>query len=222
MDIKSHQRINQTLLTPLEKPVLQILAAQMPRWVTPDVLTAVGILGAMVIFISYCLTNIDRNFLWLVDLGFAINWFGDSLDGTLARYRKIERPKYGFFLDHTVDAFNEFIIVMGLGLSPYVSFAIACLGLIGYLLLSVLVYVRTAVDGVFQISYGQLGPTEVRVIFILLNTIMYFMVFPKITLPFGVLSVYDVIFAILAAILILIFIGSSVKSGIELSNVDQK
>jgi archaetidylinositol phosphate synthase len=222
MDIKSHQRINQTLLTPLEKPVLQILASKMPRWVTPDVLTAVGILGAMIIFISYCLTNLDRNFLWLVDLGFAINWFGDSLDGTLARYRKIERPKYGFFLDHTVDAFNEFIIVMGLGLSPYVNFAIACLGLIGYLLLSVLVYVRTAVDGVFQISYGQLGPTEVRIIFILLNTIMYFMGFPKITLPFGVLSVYDLIVGILAAILILIFIGSSIKSGIELSNVDQK
>jgi phosphatidylglycerophosphate synthase len=222
MDIKSHQRINQTLLTPLEKPVLQILAAQMPRWVTPDVLTAVGILGATIIFISYCLTNIDRNFLWLVDLGFAINWFGDSLDGTLARYRKIERPKYGFFLDHTVDAFNEFIIVIGLGLSPYVNFAIACLGLIGYLLLSVLVYVRTAVDGVFKISYGQLGPTEVRIIFILLNTIMYFMGFPQITLPFGVISVYDLIVGILAAILILIFIGSSIKSGIELSNVDQK
>lgn len=222
MDIKSHQRINQTLLTPLEKPVLQILASKMPRWVTPDVLTAVGILGAMIIFISYCLTNLDRNFLWLADLGFAINWFGDSLDGTLARYRKIERPKYGFFLDHTVDAFNEFAIVMGLGLSPYVSFAIACLGLIGYLLLSVLVYVRTAVDGVFKISYGQLGPTEVRVIFILLNTLIYFWEFPKITLPFGVLSVYDLIVGILAAILILMFIGSSIKSGIELSNVDQK
>jgi phosphatidylglycerophosphate synthase len=222
MDIKSHQRINQTLLTPLEKPVLKFLASQMPRWVTPDVLTAVGILGAMIIFISYCLTNIDRNFLWLVDLGFAINWFGDSLDGTLARYRKIERPKYGFFLDHTVDAFNEFMIVMGLGLSPYVNFAIACLGLIGYLLLSVLVYVRTAVDGVFQISYGQLGPTEVRIIFILLNTLIYFGELPKITLTFGVLSVYDLIFGILAAILILIFIGYSIKSGIELSNVDQK
>jgi len=221
MDIKSHQRINQTLFNPIEKRLLQTLVAQMPGWVTPDLLTAVGVLGAIVIFSSYCLTNLDPNFLWLANLGFAINWFGDSLDGSLARYRHIERPKYGFFLDHTVDAFNEFIIVMGLGLSPYVTFAIACLGLIGYLLLSVLVYVRTAVEGVFQISYGQLGPTEVRIIFILLNTIVYFMGCPTIGLPWGIFSVYDLIFGILATILILMFIGYSFKYGIELSNIDE-
>ena len=221
MNIKSHQRINYTLFNPLEKRLLQILVAQMPAWVTPDLLTGVGVLGSIVIFSSYCLTNLNPNFLWLASLGFAINWFGDSLDGSLARYRQIERPKYGFFLDHTVDAFNEFIIVMGLGLSPYVTFAIACLGLIGYLLLSVLVYVRTAVEGVFQISYGQLGPTEVRIIFILLNTIMYFIGFAKIALPFGLISLYDVICGILATALILMFIGYSFKYGIELSKIDE-
>lgn len=221
MDIKSHQRVNQTLFTPLEKQLLQILVARMPTWVTPDLLTGVGVLGAIVIFSSYSLTNLDPTFLWLANLGFAINWFGDSLDGSLARYRHIERPKYGFFLDHVVDAFNEFIIAIGLGLSPYVTFAIACLGLIGYLLLSVLVYVRTAVAGVFQISYGQLGPTEVRIIFILLNTIVYFMGCPTIGLPFGIFSVYDLCFGILATILILMFIGYSFKYGIELSKIDE-
>jgi len=221
MDIKSHQRVNQTLFTPVEKRLLQILVARMPTWVTPDILTGVGVFGAIVIFSSYCLTNLDPNFIWLANLGFALNWFGDSLDGSLARYRHIERPKYGFFLDHVVDAFNEFIIVMGLGLSPYVTFAIACLGLIGYLLLSVLVYVRTAVAGVFQISYGQLGPTEVRIIFILLNGAIYFIGVPEIVLPVGIFSVYDFIFGILATLLILMFIGYSCKYGMELAKIDE-
>ena len=221
MDIKSHQRVNQTLFTPLEKPLLQILVTRMPTWVMPDLMTGVGVFGAILSCSSYCLTNWNPNFLWLASLGFALNWFGDALDGNLARYRQIERPKYGFFLDHVVDAFNEFIIVMGLGLSPYVTFEIACLALIGYLLMSVLAYVRTAVSGVFQISYGQLGPTEVRIIFILLNTIMYFMGSSTIGLSFGIFSVYDLCFGILAAILIFMFIGYGFKYGIELAKVDE-
>jgi archaetidylinositol phosphate synthase len=166
-DIKKHRRINDILLGPIERPALKWLAAHMPDWVYPDLLTVVGVFGALLIFFSYWLTNYNKNFLWLASLGFIINWFGDSLDGTLARYRKIQRPKYGFFIDHTVDAFNEVIIFLGFGLSPYLRFDIACLALIGYLLMSVLVYVRTYVKGEFVISYVGIGPTELRVIAIL-------------------------------------------------------
>ena len=143
-EIKPHTRINDILLAPLERPALQWLAAHMPSWISPDILTVIGIIGAIAILLGYLLSNQSPGFLWLGSLGFVINWFGDSLDGTLARYRQIERPKYGFFVDHTVDSFNEVLIVIGLGLSPYVSFNIACLGLIGYLLMSILVYIRTA------------------------------------------------------------------------------
>ncbi len=107
--MKPHQRVNDILLGPLERPALAWLAAHMPAWVSPDTLTGIGVLGAVIIFLSYSLSNVHSGFLWLASLGFVINWFGDSLDGTLARYRRCERPKYGYFIDHTVDAFNEFL-----------------------------------------------------------------------------------------------------------------
>ena len=154
---QKHERINDILLGPLERPALKWLAAHAPAWMTPDVLTGIGILGALLIFVSYILTGTDKNFLWLVNLGFVINWFGDSLDGTVARYRKIERPKFGFFIDHTTDAFSQLFVVLGLGLSPFVRFEFAALALIGYLLMSVYVYVDTYVSGVFKISFGEYG-----------------------------------------------------------------
>lgn len=216
-DIKKHQRINDILLGPLERPALQWLSARMPAWVNPDILTGIGILGAFLIFISYGLTNVNKGFLWLASLGFVINWFGDSLDGTLARYRKIERPKYGFFVDHTVDALSETLVVIGLGLSPYMRFEIACLALIGYLLMSVLVFISTAVTGVFQISYGKIGPTEIRVIVILLNTFIFFLGNPIIKLPWGTVSVVDLFGILLALGLGAVFIGSSISQARQLA-----
>ena len=190
-DIRSHQRVLDTFTGPVERPVLRWLAAHMPSWVTPDFLTSIGVVGGLVILLGYWLTGIDRNFLWLVNLGFVINWFGDSLDGTLARYRHIERPVYGFYIDHAVDAYVEIMIFLGLGLSPYVRFDLACLALIGYFLLSVLVDVRTCVKGEFVISYGKLGPTEVRLIAMAANTLVYFIGNPVPNFFSLSLTVYD-------------------------------
>lgn len=215
-DIKDHERINDILLGPLERPALQWLARHMPAWMNPDILTGIGTFGAVLIAVSYWLTNDSAWFLWLASLGLLINWFGDSLDGTLARYRKIERPKYGFFIDHTVDAVNETIIFLGFGLSPYLRFEIACLALIGYLLMSVLVYVETAVRGVFKISYGKLGPTEIRALAILLNTFIFFFGNPSFKLPFGSTTVIDLAMLIIALGLFFVFIGSAYKQAREL------
>jgi len=220
-DMKSHKRVNDILLGPLERPALRWLAARMPAWVNPDILTGVGILGSVVIFFSYWLTNVDANFLWLASLGLVINWFGDSLDGTLARYRKIERPKYGFFVDHTVDAVSTLLVVFGLGLSPYVRFEIACLALVSYLLMSVLVYIRTYVEGVFKISYGRFGPTEVRLIIIIANTVVYFVGNPVVRLWFGAISIYDLIAGIVAALLAMIFVFSTIKQARELAKLNE-
>ena len=219
-EIKDHERVNDILLGPLERPALQWLAAHMPAWMTPDVLTGIGTFGAVLIAVSYWLTNYSEWFLWLASVGFVINWFGDSLDGTLARYRKIERPKYGFFIDHTVDALNETIIFLGFGLSSYLSFEIACLALIGYLLMSVLVYVTTAVSGVFKISYGKLGPTEIRAIAILINVFIFFFGNPSINLPTGGTTVIDLAVLIIALALFLIFIGSSLQQARQLAKED--
>ena len=221
MGDRTHTRINDILLASWERPTLQWLAARMPVWINPDILTGIGILGAVMIFWGYLLSNKASVFLWLANLGFVINWFGDSLDGTLARYRKIERPKYGFFVDHTVDSFNEVLIVVGLGLSPYVTFSIACLGLIGYLLMSILVYIRTYVNGVFQISYGKFGPTEVRVILILLNTLMFFLGIPQVRLPSILGTVYDIPIVLIAVVLLCLYTAGSIKDAIKLAKLGE-
>ena len=220
-DIKPHKRVNDILLGPLERPALQWLAAHMPPWMNPDILTGIGIAGSLLVFFSYLLSNQHAGFLWLASLGLVINWFGDSLDGTLARYRKIERPKYGFFVDHTVDAFSEMFVVLGMGLSPYVRFDVACMALTGYLLLSVMIYVRTYVEGVFKISYGKFGPTEVRVIIMILNAIMFFAGTPTVTLSLGTFSIYDFAVAIIAAILIIIFTVSTIQQAKELAALEE-
>ena len=170
---KEHVRINDIFVGPLERPALQFFAKNMPAWVTPDILTIIGIIGALIIAGGYILSSNNFAFLWLASLGYFINWFGDSMDGTLARYRKIERPRYGYYVDHIVDIVNEFFVIMALGISSLVNFEIAALALIGYLMLSAHTFLRTYVDDVFQISFGKLGPTEVRVIIVLINTIVF-------------------------------------------------
>jgi len=216
-EINQHKRVNDILLGPLERPALHWLAAHMPAWVTPDICTAVGLLGALLTMISYGLSNYNPNYLWLASLGFFINWFGDSLDGTLARYRHIERPRYGFYIDHIIDVVCQVMIFLGLGLTPYVSFNIACLALISYLLLSILVYVRTYVVGEFKISYGKLGPTESRALAVLLNTAMYFFgpqnnLFGQITF-----SNYDMVVAALALLLLGFFINTATREALRLA-----
>jgi phosphatidylglycerophosphate synthase len=225
-DIANHQRINDILLGPLERPALKWLASHMPAWVTPDICTITGLLGAVVTMVGYILSTYHRGFLWLASLGFVINWLGDSLDGNLARHRHIERPIFGFFVDHTVDVATEVMIFLGLGLTPYVNFTVACLTLVGYLMLSVLVYIRTSVVGEFKISYSKLGPTEIRVLAILLNTFMYFGGMQTISwTPWNMVQLsftpYDILVAGIVLLLLVFFIQTSIKETIRLARAGQ-
>jgi archaetidylinositol phosphate synthase len=176
-----HERVNDILLGRFERPALQWFAQRLPRRVTPDTLTLIGIFGSILTFAGYWASNASAWFLWLASFGLVVNWFGDSLDGTVARYRHIERPKYGYFVDHAVDGLSEALVALGLGLSPYVTFSVAAMALVGYLLMSVYVYLTTYVRGVFKISYGRFGPTEVRVIIILFNVVLFFAGIPTIS-----------------------------------------
>lgn len=216
-DIKSHKRVNDIFLASLERPALHWLAAHTPAWIGPDHMTILGLFGSLVVFVGYWLTNLDPAFLWLASLGFVINWYGDSLDGTIARFRRQERPVYGFFVDHTVDAISEVLVFLGLGLSPYVRFDLACLALIGYLLLSVLVYIRTCVKGEFVISYGKLGPTEARLLAIGANTLIFFIGNPQLTLLNLTASVYDWLVVVIIFILFFIFLSSTTIQALILS-----
>lgn len=217
---QDHQRENYILLGGLERPALQWLATRVPAWVTPDELTGLGLFAAVLIFAGYVLTNIDKNYLWLASFGFVLNWVGDSLDGTLARYRHIERPRYGFFIDHSIDAFCEVLVFLGLGLSPYLHFNVAAMALIGYLLLSVLVYINTYVKGVFRISYIHLGPTEMRVIAIAANTAVFFVGNPGYQLPFGMVTLYDLLAIILTALFFGAFIVVTINQARDLNHLE--
>jgi len=224
-DIKDHKRVNDILLGPLERPALQWLAAHLPARATPDHMTVIGIVGALIIMISYGLSRFEPAFLWLASLGFIISWFGDSLDGTLARYRHTERPKFGFYIDHVTDVLTEIIIILGLGMTPYVSFSVASLLCIAYITMSVLIYVRMNVTGEFKISYSKLGPTEIRVLAIILNTVMFFVGISRIEFTLGSLplsvSTYDLVVSAISLLLIYFFAETSIKQSIALRELGE-
>lgn len=168
-DVAPINRIQENLLARAERRVLNRLCAAMPNWVTPDQLTALGMAGAVLILAGYLASAEHPAWLWLAIGGFVLHWFGDSLDGSLARFRKIERPRYGYFLDHSCDGLATAMIVAGIGLSPYVAMDAALLGLAGYLLLSIHAFLTVRVLGELPLTYLSLGPTEVRLLLIVLT-----------------------------------------------------
>src|SRR3989440_11986668 len=164
----------QFLLAQPEQRVLTALAQRVPRAIRSNHLTALGMIGAAGAGAAYALSNYNPAWLWAASLMLVINWLGDSLDGTLARVRGTQRPKYGYYLDHVVDAFSTTVIGLGIGLSPYVYLGLALGIVIVYLAISINVYLESTVFGVFKISYGRIGPTEVRLLLIALNTLVVF------------------------------------------------
>ena len=164
-------RIQTSVLNALEKKVLVYLAERQPKWMTSDILTYIGTFGAMVIAAGYTLSSWNINFLWLSSLGFIINWYGDSLDGTLARVRKMQRPIYGYYIDHTIDAINEVMIFVGVGLSGLMHLEIALLALVMYFLMTINVSINAHLKKEFKLTYASMGPTEFRIIMIIINTI---------------------------------------------------
>jgi archaetidylinositol phosphate synthase len=158
------------LLAALERRFLPWAARHLPRWVLPDDMTALGVLAAFGVCAAYQLSNNGRGWLWVATALLVLQWVGDSLDGTLARVRGIQRPKYGFYLDHMVDAIATAAIGLGLGLSPFMLLSIGALIVVGYLILSINVYLESMAFGRFRLGYGLFGPTEIRLVLILLNT----------------------------------------------------
>lgn len=166
-------RIQENLVARVERRALNWLCARLPRGVSPDMLTAFGMLGALMVFAGYIGSNNDRDWLWLSVAGYMVHWFGDSLDGSLARFRKIERPRYGYFLDHSCDGLATTLLVVGIGLSPYVQLEVALVALAGYLLMSIHAFLSVRVLGELRLSYLNAGPTELRLILIALTLAMY-------------------------------------------------
>jgi len=216
----STRRVNDIFLGPLERPALQWLGQRMPGWVSPDVLTLLGFFASLFVGVSYWLTQVSPFFLWLASFGLVLNWFGDSLDGTVARLRHIERPRYGYFLDHSLDVLGGFFIGVGVGLSPYVDFGYAMVGLLGYLLMSVSIHLRLFAEGVFTMSYAGIGTTEIRLFLILVNTIVFFAGNPHVDLPLGRLTLYDLCALVMGLVLIGAFIVVTWKVALRLRDAE--
>lgn len=197
-------RVQENLLARSERRILNRLCSVMPRWVTPDQLTVVGVLGAVLVFAGYVASNLADAWLWLAIGGYALQWFGDSLDGSLARYRKIERPRYGYFLDHSCDGLATSLIVSGIGLSKYVMLEVALVGLAGYLLLCVHAFLSVRVLGELKLSYLNAGPTEIRLILIGLTLAM--VVSEPTPVLLGVFTWLDVAIGAIGSLLIALFL----------------
>jgi phosphatidylglycerophosphate synthase len=160
------------LLAVPETRVLEWIARRLPGWVKPDHLTALGVVASIAIATAYVLSNGDKLWLWAASALLVVHWLGDSLDGTLARVRKSERPRYGYYLDHLVDAFATAAIGIGLGLSPHMLLAVGLVIVVAYLILSINTYLETHAFGVFTLGYGRFGPTEARLMLIAVNTLL--------------------------------------------------
>lgn len=222
MGNENAERIQTSLLNAAEKKLMIGIANRLPVWVTSDMLTYLGVAGA-VIYAAFCwLAQVNVNYYWLASLGLVINWLGDSLDGNVARVRQAQRPKYGFFIDHSLDALTTCLFCIGLGLGPLMNLSIALFIMGGYLCLSIFTYLSTIVVGKFPLTYAGLGPTEMRLIIILVLTLYIYVPLTNVVIGIcGVgFSVYDCIGAIVAIALYLIYIISLAKTLRELAKID--
>lgn len=208
-------RIQENILARHERRVLNWLCARMPAWVTPDLLTALGVFGAVLTFAGYAASNLAEDWLWLAIVGYVVQWFGDSMDGSLARFRKIERPSYGYFIDHSCDGLTTALIVWGIGTTPYVTMDVVMVALVGYLLLSIHAYLSARVLGEFKLSYLAAGPTELR--FLLIGLTIMMMVLGAGPGLFGAISGFDLFVGAIGALLMTLFIIQTVITGRRLA-----
>tara|TARA_R110000824_G_scaffold21793_3_gene80904 strand:+ start:3086 stop:3790 length:705 start_codon:yes stop_codon:yes gene_type:complete len=212
------ERIQDNMIARLERRALNRLCAGMPAWATPDMLTMVGMIGALFVFAGYVASNLHWGWLLLSIAGYVVHWFGDSLDGSLARFRKIERPRYGYFLDHSCDGFATVLVVVGIGISPYVLLEVALIALVGYLLMSIHAFLSVRVLGELRLSYLNAGPTELRLVLIGLTLAM--LVAGRENAIFFHLNGFDIFVGSVGVLLITLFVVQTAKTARRLAKED--
>jgi len=206
---RSATRVLSSVLSPLEKRTLLFLAPRLPAWVNSDHLTGLGLAAMLGAGLSFWIARAWAGGLLFVPICLAVNWFGDSLDGTLARVRGHERPRYGFYVDHMVDAFGALFLLGGLACSGYMSPAVAGGVLIAYLLMSSEVYLAAHTLGQFKITYANLGPTELRIL--LAIGALWLLIRPQVTILGRTYLLFDVGGAVAIAALLTILIVTTIR-----------
>lgn len=222
MGTEQAERIQTTFINRLEKKALVWLAERQPAWVTSDMLTYFGVFAA-VLYTAFCWMSQNNIYLlWVSSFCLVLNWYGDSLDGTIARVRQTQRPKYGFFIDHSLDALTTCMFCLGLGLSPIMELSTSLFIMAGYLCMSIYTYLTTIVMGKFRLTYGQLGPTEMRLIIIAVYISYIYLPLKETYLDFCGIhwTVYNTIGVLVAVTLFTVYIVSLVKDLRALAKID--
>lgn len=207
-------RVNTSVLAKAEKSALIWIAHRLPAWVSSDQLTVLGFVSLIASGAAYWYASFNRFALLLVIPLLILNWFGDSLDGTLARVRHRQRPRYGFYVDHLLDATGTFFLMSGLALSGFMNASVAYAFLIVYLLLSIEIYLATHALGTFKLSFWNFGPTELRILLIVGN--LFALRNPVAIIAGRSFLLFDVGFAIGGAALAIIFVQAAVTHTAEL------
>ncbi|MBL8240889.1 MAG: CDP-alcohol phosphatidyltransferase family protein [Bryobacterales bacterium] len=213
-------RIQESFLAPLEKRALVWIAGRLPRAVNSDHLTVLGLSAMIAASAAYWYSSTNPIGLWIVNICLVLNWFGDSLDGTVARVRNRQRPRYGYYVDHVVDVIAISFLMGGMALSGHLAPAIAALFLVGYLLLSAEVFLATHSLNKFQISYFKFGPTELRILLIIGNLFVYYMD-PRMRWFGSEWQLYDAGFAAGAAGVLLVFAITAIRHTVQLYNEER-
>jgi archaetidylinositol phosphate synthase len=206
-------------LAPAERRALAWLAAAMPRRVNSDHLSGLGLGATVLAGLAYLLCRWEPAMLHVVNAALLLNWLGDSLDGTLARYRNRCRPRYGFYVDHIIDAFGALFVVGGLAFSGLMSPVVALLFLAAYYILAINVYLATYTLGVFRISFGAFGATELRVILACANVGVW--LYPAVHVLGQRVLLFDAAGALSTAGLLGIAIKATIENTLRLYRIER-
>jgi archaetidylinositol phosphate synthase len=191
----------------IERRVLLFLAARVPAGIGPDHLTALGLAAMLAAGAAYALSARWPLLLLAVNAALGLNWLGDSLDGTLARFRDRQRPRYGFYVDHMVDAFGALFLILGLAASGWIAPGLAVALLLAYLLLSVNIALAACTRGTFKISYGAVGGTELRLLLAAVNVAVW--IWPTVELAGRSLRTFDLVGSIALAGVVIALLRST-------------
>ena len=213
----THVREHRSILASGEKRLLIFIAERLPRAINSDHLTSLALAAMGLAGAAFAAARWDRRALWLVVVALALNWFGDSLDGTLARVRRVERPRYGFYVDHVLDIAGATLLFGGLACSPFITPSIALTLLIAYLLVSGEVFLATAVRGVFKMSVGGIGPTELRIILAAGAIALLHEPHPHLSIGTLTVRLFDLGGALAAAGLLAVFVVSVMRNASALA-----
>lgn len=211
----THVREHRSILAASEKRLLIFIAERLPQSINSDHLTVLALAGMGTAGAAFAAARWDPRALWLVVIALGLNWFGDSLDGTLARVRKAERPRYGFYVDHVLDIAGTTLLLAGLACSPFMTPAVALGVLIAYLLVAGEVFLATAVRSVFKMSVGGIGPTELRII--LAAGAMALLRHPQVSIGSLTVPLFDVGGTVAAVGLVCVFVVSVFRNASALA-----